>query len=141
MGVARLRGRVGTLPASAGKPVASAVGLQVISQWVMENGSVEREYLDETLRRLAAEPGFRPTGWSAREAAEFHRLVQCARAAYVDTDLRNMRVLRIKPDDHGLPSKARATLSSGRVIDLTFKNSDSHGAVVFELLTSKMEAK
>lgn len=106
----------------------------------MENGSVEREYLDETLRRLAAEPGFSPADWGARETADFHRLVQCARAAYVDTDLRNMRVLRIEPDD-GLPSKARATLSSGRTIELTFKNSDSHGTVVFELLTPEMEAK
>jgi hypothetical protein len=119
----------------------SAVGLQVISQWVMENGRVEREYLDETLRRLATERGFRPTGWSAHEIAEFHRLVQCARAAYVDTDLRNMRVLRIRPDNNGVSGKTRATLSSGREIDLTFKNSDSYGVVVFELLTPEMEAK
>ena len=121
--------------------LGSVGGLQVISQWVMENGRVEREYLDETLRRLATEPDFRPTGWSAQEISEFHRLVQCARAAYVDTDLRNMRVLRIRPDDNGVPGKAWATLSSGREIDVTFKNSDSYGAVVFELLTPEMEAK
>src|SRR4051794_5069935 len=107
-------------------------GVQVISPGVMENGRVEREYLDETLRRLATEPGFQPTGWSDQEIAEFHRLVQCARAAYVDTDLRNMRVLRIRPDDQGMPGKAYATLTSGRLVDLTFKNSDRHGAVVFE---------
>ena len=124
-----------------GARVASAVGVHVISQWVMENELVEREYLDETLRRLAVEPEFQPKGWSAQEIAEFYRLVQCARAAHVDTDLRNMRVLRIRSAGHGLPGKAQATLSSGRLIDLTFKNSDSYGAVVFELLTPEMEAK
>lgn len=107
----------------------------------METKGVEREYLDENLRRLATEPGFQPSDWSDRDAAEFHRLVQCARAAHIDTDLRNMRVLRIEPDDRGFPGKARATLSSGRVIDLTFKNSDSHSAVVFELLTPEMDAR
>lgn len=107
----------------------------------MKNGHVEREYLDETLRRLATEPDFRPTSWGAQEIAELHRLVQCARAAYIDTDLRNMRVLRISPDANGMPNRARATLSSGREIGVTFKNSDSYGAVVFELLTPEMEAK
>lgn len=107
----------------------------------MENRRVGREYLDEELRRLATERGFRPTGWSDRDISEFCRLVQCARAAYVDTDLRNMRVLRIEPDDSGDPNRARATLSSGRKIDLRFKNSESHRAVVFELLTPEMEAQ
>lgn len=107
----------------------------------MGSRRVDREYLDEELRRLATEPGLQPTGWSEREIFEFHRLVQCARAASVDTDLRNMRVLRIEPDARGGPSAALATLSSGRSIDLTFKNSGGHCTVVFELLTSKMEAQ
>ena len=102
---------------------------------------MEREYLDEDLRRLATEPGFQPAGWGVSELAEFHRLVQCARAAYLDTDLRNMRVLRIKPDASGDPSRARATLTSGRVIDLTFKNVESEGAVVFGFLTPETEAQ
>jgi hypothetical protein len=97
----------------------------------MENRRVEREYVDEELRRLATDPEFRPTGWNDREIREFHRLVQCVRAAYVETDVRNMRVLRIESDRSGDPSRAGAALSSGRVIDLTFKNSGSHGAVVF----------
>jgi hypothetical protein len=105
----------------------------------MENGRLEREYLDEELRRLAAEPAFRPTGWDARDVGEFRRLVQCARAAPVDTDMRNMRLLRIEPDGSGDPTRARATLSSGREIDLTFKNTDSHGVVVLELLPPEME--
>lgn len=97
----------------------------------MESRRVEREYVDEELRRLATDPEFRPAGWDDREIREFHRLVQCVRAAYVETDVRNMRVLRIEPGRPGDPSRATATLSSGRVIDLTFKNFESHGAVVF----------
>jgi plasmid maintenance system killer protein len=97
----------------------------------MESRRVEREYVDEELRRLATDPEFQPAGWNDREIREFHRLVQCVRAAYVETDLRNMRVLRIESDHSGDPSRAGATLSSGRVIDLTFKNSGSHGVVVF----------
>ena len=100
---------------------------------------MEQEYLDEGLRRLAIDPGFRPAGWNDREIRDFHRLVQCVRAAHVETDLRNMRVLRIEPDNSGDPTRARATLSSGRVIDLTFKNSDNHGAVIFGVLAAEME--
>ena len=113
----------------------------VISRWVMGNRRVEREYLDEDLRRLATERGFQPAGWGVQEITEFHRLVQCARAAYVDTDLRNMRVLRIEPDESGDPSRAQATLRSGRVIDLTFKNTESQGVVVFGFLTPETEAQ
>ena len=100
---------------------------------------MEREYLDEEMRRFATEPGFRHADWSGQEVREFRRLVQCARAAYVEDDLRNMRLLRIEPDDSGDPTRARATLSSGRVIDLTFKNFESHGAVVFGALAAEME--
>lgn len=106
----------------------------------MGNRRVEREYLDEDLRRLATEPEFRPLGWSDCDISGFHRLVQCARAAYVDTDMLNLRVLRIEPDPDD-PSRARARLRSRRAIDLTFKNSDSHGTVVFELSTRKTEAQ
>jgi hypothetical protein len=42
-----------------------------------------------------------------------------------------MRVLRIEPDMSGDPTRAQAKLSSGRVIELTFKNSESHDAVIF----------
>jgi hypothetical protein len=107
----------------------------------METRRVDREYLDEELCRLATQPAFQPFGWSDRDISEFHRLVQCARAAYVAADLRNMHVLRIEAGDSGDPSKARASLSSGRVIDLTFKNSESHRVVDFELSTPEMEAQ
>lgn len=99
----------------------------------MENRHVDREYLDEVLSRLVKDAGFQPEGWTHTEVKEYRRLVQGAHAAKVDTDLRNMRLLRIEPhaDD---PAKARATLSSGRVIGLTFKSSGGHVAVVLELL-------
>lgn len=102
---------------------------------------MEREYLDEDLRRLAMEPGFEPAGWDVRDVSDFHRLIQCARAAYIANDLRNMRILRIGPDEASDSNRARATLSSGRVIDLTFKNAESQGVVVFGFLTSEMEAQ
>ncbi|MEV0623572.1 hypothetical protein AB0I81_60365 [Nonomuraea sp. NPDC050404] len=113
----------------------------VISRWVMGIRRVQREYLDEDLRRLATERGFQPAGWDVQEIADFHRLLQCARAAHVDTDLRNMRTLRIKPDEFGDPSRAQATLRSGRVIGLTFKIAERQGAVVFGTLTPETEAK
>lgn len=107
----------------------------------MENRRVEQEYLDEGLRRLARDPEFRPADWNDREIRDFRRLIQCVRAAHVETDLRNMRSLRIEPDHSGDPTRARATLSSGSVIDLTFKISDNHGAVVFGVLTVEMESQ
>jgi hypothetical protein len=107
----------------------------------MGNRHVEREYLDEDLRRLATEPGFRPEGWDLQDVAEFHRMLQCARAAYVDTDLRNMRLLRIEPDACGDLDRAQATLRSGRVIDLTFKSAGSQSAVVLGLRALETEVQ
>jgi hypothetical protein len=94
---------------------------------------VDREYLDGALARLVTDAGFQPEGWTLTEVKEYRRLVQGARAAKVDTDRRHMRLLRIEhhADD---PAKARATLSSGRVIGLTFKSSDGQFTVVLELL-------
>jgi hypothetical protein len=92
---------------------------------------MDREYLDGALSRLVEDATFRPEGWSHAEAKEYRRLDYCARAAKIDTDLRNLRMLRIEPraDD---PARVRATLSSGRVIGLNFKSVE--GPVVFELL-------
>ena len=101
---------------------------------------MDREYLDEELRRLATESEYRPKGWTTREISDFHVLVQCARAARLDRDLRNMRMLRIESDGTD-PTRARAPLSSGRVIDLTFKDADNHGVVVFDLLTAEMDTQ
>lgn len=101
---------------------------------------MDREYLDEDLRGLATESEYRPKGWTTREISDFHVLVQCARAARHDGDLRNMRMLRIEPDSND-PTRARAPLGSRRVVDLTFKDADSHGVVVFDLLTAEMETQ
>lgn len=101
---------------------------------------MDREYLDEDLRRLATDSGYRPEGWDTREISGFRVLVQFARAARFDTDLRNIRMLRIESDGTD-PNRARATLSSGRLVDLMFKNADSHGLVVFGLLTAEMDTQ
>jgi hypothetical protein len=102
---------------------------------------MDREYMDEVLLRLATIANSRAAGWGDQEISDFRVLVQCARAAQVDTDLRNWHMLRIEPDETGDPNKARAILSSGRLIGLTFKNTESHGAVVFELLTAERETE
>ena len=97
---------------------------------------MDRESLDGTLSRLVENAGFLPEGWSHAEAKEYRRLDYCARAAKTHTDLRNLRVLRIEPhtDD---PTRARAALSSGRVIGLNFKSVE--GPVVFELIPPETE--
>ncbi|MFC4949338.1 hypothetical protein [Pseudonocardia sp. GCM10023141] len=100
---------------------------------------MDREYLDEALRRLATDADYRPEGWDDVEIADYRLLVQCARAAQGDADLRNMRVLRLRPDD-GSPEVARARLGAGRVIVLRFKSSDGHVAVTLELPTTKPKA-
>lgn len=92
---------------------------------------MDRQYLDEALGRLAEDPECQPEGWTHAEVKDYRRLVNCARAAKAETDLRNLRMLRIEPSDDD-PSRAIATLGSGRVIALNFKSSD--GPVVFELL-------
>jgi hypothetical protein len=105
----------------------------------MENRHVDREYMDEELHRLATDRDFRLESWSVDDVSDFRVLVQCARAARLHTDLRNSRMLRIEPDGTGDPNRTRATLSSGRLVSLMFKNTESHGVVVFELLTAEME--
>ncbi|MDV7199581.1 hypothetical protein R4172_18725 [Rhodococcus kroppenstedtii] len=98
-----------------------------------------QDYSNEELRRLAADRSFRPAGWSDRDIRDFHRLVQCARAAYVETDLRNMHSLRIAPHECGDPNRATATVGSGRVIDLTFRHSEDHVTVVLGVVAAEME--
>lgn len=134
--IRRVLGEMGLVGHVASRSVSA-----VISPWVMENRRVEREYLDEELRRLATKSGFSPKGWSAQEISDFRVLVQCARAAQVEGDLRGTRMLRIESDEAGDPDRAQATLGSGRVIDLTFKISDSHGTVVFGLLTPEVDPR
>lgn len=102
---------------------------------------MHREYLHEELQRLATDPGCSPQGWTEPEIADFRLLVQCARAAHIDTDLRNTRMLRLQPHNTGDPNRALATLSSGRVIDLMFKDGESGGAVVFALAPAEVDSQ
>lgn len=102
---------------------------------------MRREYLDEELQRLATNPGCPPHGWTEPEIADFRLLVQCARAAQIDTDLRNTRMLRLQSHHTGDPNRALATLSSGRVIDLTFKDGESEGAVLFALAPAEVDSQ
>lgn len=102
---------------------------------------MHREYLDEELQRLATDPGCPPQGWTEPEIADFRLLVQCARAAEVETDLRNTRMLRLQPHDTGDPHRVLAMLSSGRVIDLTFKDAKSQGTVLFALVPAEVDSQ
>lgn len=104
-----------------------------ISARVMGHTRVERFYSHDDLHRLATKRDAWPDGWSSTEVADFHVLDQCARAARVDTDLRNMRMLQIGPHPGGKANRACATLTSGRVLDLAFQNIDGHWAVAFDL--------
>ncbi|MBX4171804.1 hypothetical protein ACRAJ3_18340 [Rhodococcus pyridinivorans] len=100
---------------------------------------MDSQYVDRVLQRLAHEADYRPAGWTPKEIADFHLLVQCARAAKLDTDLRNMRLLRLRPCPGGGPETALAPLGESRQITLTFKSSDNHITVAFELLTPETE--
>lgn len=93
---------------------------------------MDREYLDEVLRRLAADIEYRPEGWDDAEIADYRLLVQCARAAHAEADLRNMRVLRVRPEDDS-PDTARARLGAAREVILKFKSPYGHVVVAFEL--------
>ena len=96
--------------------------------------------MNEVLLRLATEADYRPPRWNEADIAAFRLLVQCARAAAIESDLRNMRLLQLRPNADGGPDTALARLGSSRDIVLTFKGSDSHPVAVFELLTSETEA-
>lgn len=100
---------------------------------------MDRQYVDGVLQRLAREAEFRPAGWTAEEIRDFQLLDQCARAAKSDTDLRNMRLLRLRPRPGGNAGDVIAPLGEGRRIILAFKASDSHTTVTYELLTSETE--
>lgn len=110
------------------------------SRWVMDNRHVDREYADEELYRLSTDAGFRPDGWSDREISDFRVLDQCARAARLDADLRNTRMLRIEPSRGGDPNRVWAALSSGRGIELIFKNTEGQGVVFLKLLDPETES-
>lgn len=100
---------------------------------------MDRQYVDGVLQRLALDAEFQPAGWTSEEIRDFHLLDQCARAAKADTDLRNMRLLRLRPHPGGSTGAVLAPLGENRWIILAFKVSDSHMTVTYELLISETE--
>jgi hypothetical protein len=102
---------------------------------------MDRVYVDEELQRLSTDAGFRPEGWSEREISDFRVLEQCMWAAVLDTDLRNCRMLHIEPSRDRDPNRARAELSSGRGIELTFKNAEGQGVVFVKLMDAETESR
>lgn len=77
-------------------------------------------FLDETLRRLTAEPEFRPDGWDAAEVRHVRRVAQCVQAAKVAEDLHALRILRIQSDPGGQRGMSSIHLSARRRLLLTF---------------------
>lgn len=100
---------------------------------------MDREYKSDVLLRLATDPRADVAGWGDDDRSDLLLLVQCARAARLDADLRNTRMLRIRPDGSGAPDRAQATLRTGRRIDLTFKNNEDHATVVFDLPADEVD--
>ena len=66
-------------------------GSAVISRWVMENSRVEREYLDEELRRLATSPGSGRRVERTGGLGAFTVLFSAHVPLHIEADLRNMR--------------------------------------------------
>lgn len=96
------------------------------------------DFLDEALRRLAAEPDFRPEGWDGAEVRHFRLVAQCAQAAKVADDLRAMRILRIQSHADDQPGTASIQLSPCRRLLLTFKNDNTPATAVFSVLSMEV---
>lgn len=102
-------------------------------------------FLDETLRRLAAEPDFRPEGWDEAEVRHVRRVAQCAQAAKVADDLHALRILRIQPDLGGQRGMSSIQLSGRRRLLLTFTTDGIFAGVELsivpiDVLSKEMEA-
>jgi plasmid maintenance system killer protein len=101
-------------------------------------------FLDETLRRLAAEPDFRPEGWDSAEVRHVRRVAQCAQAAKVAEDLHALRILRIQPDPEGQHGMSSIQLSGRRRLLLTFTTNGNPAGVALsvapiDVLSKEME--
>ena len=93
------------------------------------------DFLDQALRRLATEPGFRPAGWDEAEISHFRLVAQCAQAAKAEGDLRAMRILRFQACPDTQPITSSIQLSPRRRLVLTFKNDDTPATAVFSVLS------
>lgn len=97
---------------------------------------MQLEYLDGDLRRLAADPAFSPEGWSGDEIRHFLFVAQCAEAATCESDLFNLRILRLRRDPEG--STAWVLLSPQRRLVITFRaTSDAPAIALLDLSTTE----
>ena len=94
---------------------------------------MQREFLDEVLRRLATEPDFVAPGWEPAEIRHFRLLVQCTHAAVLATDMQNMRQLRLLPPLAGGANAWTVRLSANHTLTLRFKTDNTPMTVVFEI--------
>jgi hypothetical protein len=97
------------------------------------------ELLDDELRRLIGEAGYRPAGWADAEIRHLLLLAQCAGAAKTQSDLHSLRVLRfrIHPDD--APGTSSVQLSAGRRVTIIFKADSIPMTAVLDVLSSGTE--
>lgn len=96
-------------------------------------------FQDEVLRRLAADPAFRPEGWDEAETRHFRLVAQCAQAAQIAEDLHATRILRIRPRTDDQPDFSSIQLSPGRRLLLAFGTDNTSPTVVFSVLSMEME--
>ena len=94
---------------------------------------MQREFLDEVLRRLATEPDSVAPGWEPAEIRHLRLLVQCAHAAVLATDMLNMRQLRLLPSLGDGANAWTVRLSARHTLTLRFKTDNTPMAVVFEI--------
>jgi plasmid maintenance system killer protein len=106
---------------------------------------VDLVFLDETLRRLTAEPDYRPEGWNAAEIRHVRRVAQCAQAAKVPEDLHALRILRVQSDPGGQHGMSSIYLSARRRLLLAFTTDCTPAGVALsvvpmDVLSREMEA-
>ena len=91
------------------------------------------DFADDSLRRLAAEPGFCPEGWDAAESRHVRLVIQCAQAAKIPGDLHAMRMLRAQPYSGDPPTLSSVRLSARHCLLLAYSSSDGSAAVVLSV--------
>jgi hypothetical protein len=96
-------------------------------------------FQDEVLRRLAADPSFRPEGWDEAEIRHFRLVAQCAQAAQIADDLRETRILRVRPPTDHQPDFSSIQLSPGRRLLLAFGTDSTSLTATFSVLSMEME--
>jgi hypothetical protein len=99
------------------------------------------DFLDQTLRRLAAEEDFFPAGWDGAEIRHFRLVAQCVRAAKVEGDLHATRILRLRAHHDGEPGTSLVQLSASRWLVIAFKNDSTSATAVFSVSPPEVVSK